>query len=261
MHRRIDGNDPRLARPLQAVWLVNTGVTIRPRRVPMSKITQLSGSLDKIVRFLAYHTPRPFRDFILPSYPYAINPAMLSYLTRSIDENRGKGAAVCEIGVGWGHTSVFLLEHMRSAGYEERVVFVDTFRGFTSESIAHEVAHRGKLKREIDRFGYASPRVFAKNLHRQGYDCFEVIASDSEKVDWARIGSLAVVLLDVDLYLPTLRTLEAIYPLLVPGGVIVVDDCQPDQVFDGALQAYSEFTEARNLPFEIVGGKAGLING
>ena len=75
------------------------------------------------------------------------------------------------------------------------------------------------------------------------------------------MGPLAVVLLDVDLYLPTLRTLEAIYPLLVPGGVILVDDCQPDQVFDGALQAYSEFTEARNLPFEVVGGKAGLITG
>ena len=227
----------------------------------MSKITQLSGSLDKIVRFLAYHTPRPFRDFILPSYPYAINPAMLSFLTRAIDENRGKGGAVCEIGVGWGHTSVFLLEHMRSAGYEDRVVFVDTFRGFTSESMDHEVAHRGKLKKEIDRFGYASPGVYEKNLRKQGYDRFEVIAADCEKVDWPRIGSLAVVLLDVDLYLPTLRTLEAIWPLLVPGGVVLVDDCQPDQVFDGALQAYSEFTEARNLPFEIVGGKAGLLTG
>lgn len=227
----------------------------------MNKLTQLSGSLDKIVRFLAYHTPRPFRDFILPSYPYAINPAMLSFLTQAIDNNQGKDAAVCEIGVGWGHTSVFLLEHMRSAGYGDRVVFVDTFRGFTSESLDHEVAHRGKLKREIDRFGYASPAVYGKNLRKQGYDHFQVVASDCEKVDWPSIGSLSVVLLDVDLYLPTLRTLEAIYPLLVPGGVILVDDCQPDQPFDGALQAYTEFTEARNLPYEIIGGKAGLITG
>ncbi len=227
----------------------------------MSRITQLSGSLDKLVRFLAYHAPRPFRDFILPSYPYAINPAMLTFLTRAIDANRGKGGTVCEIGVGWGHTSVFLLEHIRSAGHEDRVVFVDTFRGFTSESMAHELEFRGKLKSDINRFGYASPTVYEKNLRKQGYDNFEVVASDCEKVDWLRIGSLSVVLLDVDLYLPTLRTLEAIHPLLVPGGVILVDDCQQDQVFDGAMQAYSEFTKARNLPIEIVGGKAGLIIG
>ena len=227
----------------------------------MRRITQLTGPLDKLVRYLAYHAPSPFRDYILPSYQYAINPAMLAFLIHAIDATRGKGGTVCEIGVGWGRTSVFLLEHMRSAGYEDRVLFVDTFRGFTSESISHEVEHRGKLRRQIDRFGYASPRIYEKNLRKQGYDNFEVIASDCEKVDWDCIGSLAVVLLDVDLYLPTLRTLETIYPLLVPGGIILVDDCQPDQIYDGSLQAYSEFTKSRNLTFEIIGGKAGLITG
>ena len=29
--------------------------------------------------------------------------------------------------------------------------------------------------------------------------------------------------------------------MLSPGGMIVVDDCVPNNMFDGALQAYTEF--------------------
>jgi hypothetical protein len=43
------------------------------------------------------------------------------------------------------------------------------------------------------------------------------------------------------------------------GGIIIVDDCQPDQMWDGALQAYQEFARERNLPMEIVAEKLGVV--
>jgi hypothetical protein len=43
------------------------------------------------------------------------------------------------------------------------------------------------------------------------------------------------------------------------GGIIIVDDCQPDQMWDGALQAYEEFARERNLPMEIALEKLGVV--
>ncbi len=67
------------------------------------------------------------------------------------------------------------------------------------------------------------------------------------------------MLLDIDVYAPTLAILEQVYPLLVDGGGIVVDDCLADRAWDGSLQAYEEFIAAHGLPFERVGAKGGVI--
>jgi hypothetical protein len=47
---------------------------------------------------------------------------------------------------------------------------------------------------------------------------------------------------------------------MAPGGVIVVDDCLADNMYDGALQAYREFTAAQGLPERITHGKLGVID-
>jgi hypothetical protein len=39
----------------------------------------------------------------------------------------------------------------------------------------------------------------------------------------------------------------------------VVDDCAPDNTFDGALQAYEEFLAKTKFRSEIVCGKLGVI--
>lgn len=43
------------------------------------------------------------------------------------------------------------------------------------------------------------------------------------------------------------------------GGIIVVDDCKPAELWDGALQAYEEFVEQKGLSNEIAAGKLGII--
>jgi len=53
--------------------------------------------------------------------------------------------------------------------------------------------------------------------------------------------------IDVDLYEPTLSSLEYFYPRMVPGGVIIHDDyASPD--FPGGGKAWYEFCVANNLP-------------
>jgi hypothetical protein len=47
--------------------------------------------------------------------------------------------------------------------------------------------------------------------------------------------------------------------MLSPGGIIVVDDCKPANQFDGAMQAYTEFTESARLPARYMLDKLGIL--
>ena len=199
------------------------------------------------------------RDLVLPKHRFGVDPIQLAALVNLIDATRESGGAVCEIGIGMGHTSVFLLEHMRSTANPAKVVLVDTFEGFTESSISYEVTHRGKVRSDIDLFKYGSRDIFERRLRRLGYDGFKIIVGDCQKVNWESIGPIAVALIDVDFYLPTKHTLDHIWPLIVPGGGCLVDDCKEGGPWDGALQAYSEFIEDHRMPFIHVGRKGGLL--
>lgn len=63
----------------------------------------------------------------------------------------------------------------------------------------------------------------------------------------------------MDLYLPVRNSLEKLYPRMEEGSIIIVDDCEGPGLWDGALQAYEEFTHHFNLPFRIEHRKLGVI--
>ena len=210
------------------------------------------------IKRIVYRMP-VLRNAMLPEYRYWVDPGELAAMVGLIDATRGTDGAVVEIGVARGDTSVFLLEHLRTTGDPRTLVFVDTFDGFTPESIDYEVAKREKRASEISDYSYGSVRIFNHSLARLGYTNYRIIRSDCSKVDWTQIGPIGAVFLDVDLYLPTAETLEALWPLIVPGGGVVLDDCVEPAWCDGALQAYREFIDRHGLPFRRVGGKGALL--
>jgi hypothetical protein len=86
------------------------------------------------------------------------------------------------------------------------------------------------------------------------------IRADVNEFDLRSHGAISFCLLDVDLYRPTKKALGEIYSALSPGGMLVVDDCSPDDArWDGALQAYREFMSENGKPDEIVHKKLGLV--
>ena len=211
-----------------------------------------------LARRVAYRLP-VIRNPMLPEYRYWVDPGELAAMVGLIDATRATDGAVVEIGVARGDTSVFLLEHLRTTGDPRTLVLVDTFEGFTPESIDYEVANREKRASELSDYSYGSARIFNHSLARLGYTNYRLIRGDCSKVDWKEIGPVGAVFLDVDLYLPTARTLEAMWPLIVPGGGVVLDDCVEPAWCDGALQAYREFIDRHGLPFRRVGGKGALL--
>lgn len=208
-------------------------------------------------KWLLYRAPLADR-LLAPAYPYKLNPAQLAAMLELIDRTREANASVAEIGVARGDTSLFLLEHLRTTRDERPLWLFDTFGGFTPESVEAEVSDRGKTAGAYEVFRYGDERRFERHLRKAGYENFRIVKGDASRFDWSTIAPIGAVILDIDLYLPTVAILEAIWPHLVPSGGIVVDDCLPDTPWDGSLQAYEEFIAAEGLPFERVGHKGAV---
>jgi hypothetical protein len=163
------------------------------------------------------------------------------------------------MGVARGMTTVFLNTHLDAIGDRRKYLAIDTFAGFTAEDIEFEVAHRGKTRDAYWGFAYNDEKVFRKNMARLGFDRVEVLKLDVNCLKKEDLGSVSVAILDVDLYRPTLHALEVTYEVLEDGGYIFVDDVSQGTAYDGAGQAYLEFTERIGLQRTQIGGKCGLI--
>lgn len=215
--------------------------------------------MNETLKWCAVRTPG-IQRLLAPKYAPKVDPGELSAMIRLIDATRDSGGSVYEIGVARGSTSVVLLEHLRTTGDSRPLIMVDTFAGFTEDSIEFEVTHRRKDRSALNAFRYGDRDFFERSLHRAGYTTgIEVVKTDAALYDFEPHAPIGAMLLDIDLYLPTLAILRHAYPLVCVGGGIVVDDCLPDSTWDGALQAYEEFIAEIGAPFRRVGGKGGLI--
>jgi O-methyltransferase len=230
--------------------------------LPTGALTRLLRGFARIefleaARYLIYRTPL-LRRLMSPKYRYKVSPGQLAALVGLIDATRQTGGSVIEIGVANGRTSVFLLEHLETTGDPRHVLLFDTFNGFTAESVDFEVAHRGKIAKHYNTFRYGDEQRLRNQLTSLGYHHFEIFPGDASEFDWSTVAPIAVVHLDIDLYVPTKAVLDNIWPHIVPGGGIVIDDCR-EGPYDGSLQAYQEFIAEHGMPFERAGSKGGVL--
>jgi hypothetical protein len=151
---------------------------------------------------------------------------------------------------------------MAEEGTLRPYIAIDTFSGFVDAHVAHEVAARGKTtqgKFYKSIFSDNSQLWFDTTMRHEGITNVRSVAADITRFDFDTAGPIAFCLLDVDLYLPIKDTLPKIFAQLSSGGIIVVDDCQPNSVWDGALQAYQEFCAEQGMSIEIHQKKLGVI--
>jgi O-methyltransferase len=214
-------------------------------------------TLKEAAKYLVYRTP--VRRLFDPRYPYYVNPAELAFLCDAISATKLTGGAILEIGVAKGETSIFLMEHLRTTQDGRPLYLIDTFCGFTAESIDYERRHRAKSSSDLAIFRWGSPTIFADTLRKQGYSNFKIFQSDATQLHYQQFAPIAVVFIDIDLYKPTRAALEEIWPHLARPSFILVDDCAANTPYDGALSAYEEFIRERGLAPHFVGEKGGIV--
>lgn len=205
----------------------------------------------------------PLRNYLLYKYRYAFTPAQLVRLVTLATEAAAAPGDFCEIGCYRGYTTVLLNKHLDEIAPEKRYHALDTFGGFVPSDVTHERQMRHKDsahdRRALSKFTVNSLRWFEHTLRFNGITRVRVHPTAVQDFAFPQDARFCFVLIDVDLYLPTKAALEKLWPLLSPGGVIIVDDCHQGHVYDGSRQAMEEFCAARGLHFEMVETKLGIL--
>lgn len=217
--------------------------------------------LDGLVKRALFWSP--LRSYVLYKYRYAFSPAQLSRLTTLLTEAVAAPGDCLEVGCYRGYTTVWLSRHLDAVAPAKRYHAVDTFGGFVPADVAHEQQARGKASRDDARafakFTINSQAWFDATMRQNAITRVTSHAAAVQDFTVPEQARYCFALVDVDLYLPTKVALERLWPRLSPGGVIVVDDCQENHVYDGSRQALEEFCTAQGVTFEIVEQKLGVI--
>lgn len=200
----------------------------------------------------------PLWRFFLPIMKFDMTIAQLNFIANALESVDAPGA-VLEIGVGGGATSVVINQFMQEKSIKRPFYGIDTFFGFTKEDADFERTKRGKTDPYLA-FRSNSKKWYSKTLIAHGIEDAQVIQADAKELDYSKFAPLAFCLLDVDLYQPVAVILPRLYNNLTRDGIIIVDDCSPeDSLYDGAGQAYREYCEQMGFPTEIVHDKLGVI--
>jgi len=174
-----------------------------------------------------------------------------------IVENNVPGDFV-ECGVWKGGSCMLMARTLLEIGDTARNIYLyDTFNGMTEPSDEDVIAWNGKPvkdKWQTDREGRTSYftswavslQAVQRNLNSTGYpteNIFYVTGDVRDTLRTVRHERIACLRLDTDWYDTTALELERLYPRLVPGGILILDDYGH---FKGAKKAVDEYF--RKLP-------------
>jgi O-methyltransferase len=216
-------------------------------------------SRTHVIRLIkAFYFNTPLWRYFLPVMKFDMTISQLNFITCALETIKANGA-VLEIGVGGGATSVVINTFMRQKSITRPFYAIDTFAGFTKEDVDFEREKRGKPDRYL---GYQTNRKewYSRTLIAHGIENAHVIQSDAKQLDYSEFAPLAFCLLDVDLYKPVEFVLPRLYNVLVPGGIIIVDDCALEEsLYDGAGEAYRNFCAKIGIAPELAHDKLGVI--
>jgi O-methyltransferase len=201
------------------------------------------------------------RQRLFPDHRFQFSAQQLCFLCKCLSDTRTLDGGIAELGCEYGHTTVFLNNYIDDlVGPDKTYYAIDTFSGFTPSDVRFELENRAKEGIAYDNFKENRKEWFETTMRMNKANRVRVIEADINEYDLTSLGPLSFVLLDVDLYRPTRKALPELYSMLRPGGILIVDDCNPTQAhWDGAYQAYIEFVESLNATPRIMHRKLGVI--
>jgi hypothetical protein len=166
----------------------------------------------------------------------------------TLAEQADREGAILEVGCFRGATTVAACQHLRRLDKPAaHYVIVDTFAGFVPEQFEQDV----KLGTpESFRGGFAgNPLVLVqRTLRHYGLDEVTIVQGDIVQLEeWRLPDRIKVCLMDVDLAVPVEAGLRKVWPRMIAGGIVLVDDCEEDTDWRGARHGYSRFCAGLGL--------------
>ncbi len=134
---------------------------------------------------------------------------------------------------------------------QRKVIGFDTFAGYPETMKGKQDKKTSDAFVKTTQYTGSSPEDIMKTAASLGLDRWiELVKGDATKVIKEYVQKnigfrAALVNLDFDIYEPTLAALENLYPLVVPGGIIVFDEYAVHQW--GESKAADEFFKGKNV--------------
>jgi O-methyltransferase len=203
-------------------------------------------------------------NYCLPRWRYNFTVPQLIFLCNCVDKTKEVPGSIVEAGCALGSTTVFLNKYMDAEEMEKDFFCIDTFTGFLEKDIEYEAYERGKSPEfyKTSIFQLNKKQWFDETMKLNDITRVQSIQADVSEFDFSVLGLISLCLLDVDLYIPTKKSLPHLFEALHPNGILIVDDCNPNcEQWDGAWHAYQEFMDEINQPVRIVLDKLGIIQG
>jgi hypothetical protein len=221
---------------------------LRRARIDPTRLTHGDGLSDD-----ERNTVKFVQDYTMTS-PERI--AALCDGVRYLVDNSIKGSIV-ECGVWRGGSMMAVARTLLELDETSRDLYLyDTYAGMTEPTERDEDDKGRTAARGMTRFGRddagnskwcnASLEDVTANLARTGYPsarCHFLVGPVESTIPATMPDSIALLRLDTDWYESTRHELEHLFPLLVPGGVLVLDDYGHWQ---GARRAVDEYFAARD---------------
>ncbi len=159
---------------------------------------------------------------------------------------------IMETGVWRGGACIFMAAMLKAYGIKDRKVWVaDSFQGLPKPNEYLYEADRGDMHHSINELSVSLETV------RKNFEKFDLLADNvmflkgwfSETLPGAPIDRLALLRLDGDMYESTIDALTNLYPKLVSGGYLIVDDWG---AVPACRKAVRDYREANGIGEEIV---------
>jgi O-methyltransferase len=173
--------------------------------------------------------------------PFGLEPARLGVYLWYLLERTSVCGDVAEIGCHLGGTAIIASQVVRKYSSKKAYVCYDTFGGFVDEQFSLD-SPRGTPSNLRTHYSSNSELLVRKILRLHGCQDVQLVRGDATKLEDGQLKEkYSVILIDVDLSEPVYLTLKKFYPKLSKGGIILVDDCDEDNVVWKAREGYSRF--------------------
>jgi hypothetical protein len=159
--------------------------------------------------------------------------------------------AMVECGVWQGGSMMAIAESLLTCGVQDRDLYLfDTFQGMTEPTVDDPAWTHEVWRQHAKGWNAAPLKLVQANLTSTGYpsDRLHYVVGRVEDTLPDRAPAMICLLrLDTDFYESTKRELSTLYPRLVSGGVLIIDDYGS---FEGSRKATDEFL--RTQPKQIL---------
>jgi len=156
--------------------------------------------------------------------PFNLEPARLAFYITALLERAHLNADVAEVGCSAGGTAIVARQALAVAGWKAQYTCFDTFSGFISEQYDKDAADGlDPAKRHM--FSANSIGLVRKILKQHGCTDVRLVQGDATKLRVQDLSNYSVVLSDIDLAEPSYEVMKIFWPRLLPGGILLCDDC------------------------------------